>query len=214
MAPRAAVKEQAQEARARTAEAAARKRRLVSIYGRHVVQLRTAVEGRDHLGKTYVIERPITLKFNDHTCLVEPEQVELVENHPAYTGIGTPKLIAWEGDPLIPFNKEIGIRTIRGAIGTVPAAAQPPVENWDGLEPDTIRDLINLGSVPLRRAIVWEGSHRARPAVLMDLSEALGRGEAGAAEEPLGDEVTVSVASPETWGPPPGADTATEGMPH
>lgn len=214
MPPRAAVKEAAGEARERSTQAAARRRRLVSIYGQHMVLLEPPTEGRDNHGKTFTIERPKTLKFHDYMADVPEAWVELVENHPAFTGVGHPKMIAWEGDPLIPFNRQMPIRTIQGAVGAMPGQPQPPLEGWDSLEPDTIRERINDGVVPIRRAIAWEAGHRARPAILLDLAEALGAGTAGPDEavEPLSD-VVATVASPETWGPAPTVGSVTEGAP-
>lgn len=213
MPPRAAVKEAAGEARERSTQAAARRRRLVSIYGQHIVVLEPTVEGRDNHGKTYTVERPKTLKFHNYMCVVPPEWIDLVEDTPAYTGVGQPKTIAWEGDPLVPFNKQMPIQTIQGAIGAIPGQPRPPLVDWDSLEPDEIRERINEGVVPVRRAIGWEAAHRARPAVLLDLAEALGSGTAGP-DEPAGElDVVATVASPETWGPAPAVGSVTEGAP-
>jgi hypothetical protein len=209
-----ALMEKAEAIRDRTAQAQKQKRRLVAIYGQLHVVLKPTQEGRDAMGRSYTVERGVTLKFNDHVCtgttdgrpLTDPEIQELVESHKCFTGgPAQPKFMAWEGDPLIPYHRQMPIQTIQGAIGAGPRPVAPPLPNWESLEPDEIRAALNGGEVPVQKAMVWEAEHRRRPAVLLDLAEALGRGQVG---PPVDDppEVVAIPALPEAFGPAMGGN--------
>jgi hypothetical protein len=200
----------ASDVRDRELAARTRKRTLVAVHGRLSVTLKPSVEGRDALGKSYVQERPIRLQFDGYTCssttdgrpLDDPEVLELIEASPAFRGSPVqPKVMAWEGDPLTPWNRQMPVQTIRGAIGAGPKPVQAPHPEWDTLEPDALRGLINEGTVNIQRAIHWEADHRRRPAVMLDLAEAMGRGVAGpdVVDDP---EVFAIAATPEVFGPP------------
>lgn len=206
-----ALKEQAEAVRDRTVQATKRKERLIGINGKLKVILKPSIEARDAYGKPYITERPVVLNFDGYVCtqtsdgrkLSDPEVIELIERSPAFRGSpNQPKVMAWEGDPLVPWNRQMPVRTLQGPIGVGPRPLSPPYPDWNSLEPDAIRGLINEGKVDPAKALSWEAQNRRRPAVLMDLAEATGRGQAGP-DEGLDDQVYAAAATPETFGPPP-----------
>ena len=207
-----ALMEKAEAIRDRAQEAALAKRRLVGVYGQLMVVLQPTLEGRDAQGRSYTVDRPVKLKFNDYMCdqttdgrpLTDPEVKALIEAHQAFVGgPAQPKLMAWEGDPLIATHRQMPIQVIQGAIGAGPRPIQPPLANWNSLEPDAIRTAINEGRVNTQQAMAWEVQNRKRPAVLLDLAEAIGRGEAGPPAEEA-PQVTAIPATPETFSAPMG----------
>lgn len=206
----ALLEEMATDARDRALETRTRRKTLVSVHGKLQVKLLPPIVQRDAYGKEYQAKRGIALHFDGYVChattdgrpLDDPEVLELIERHPAFTGTPIqPKVIAWEGDPLTPWNRQMPVQTIRGAIGAGPKPTQSPHPEWDTLEPEGVRELINTGNINIQRAIHWEADHRRRPAVMIDLADAMGRGVAGpdVAEEP---EVYAVAATPEVFGPP------------
>jgi hypothetical protein len=204
-----ALMERTEAVRDRVQEQAKRKDRLIAINGKLTVILKASESQRDNSGQAYMVKRPILLKFDGYTCnqtadgkpLTDPEIQELIEQHPAYVGTPVqPKVMAWAGEPLAPWNRQMPIQTIRGAVGAGPRPVEAPHPEWDTLEPDALRQLVNDGIVNIQRAIHWEADHRRRPAVMVDLAEAMGRGVAGpeVVEPP---EVYAVASTPETFGP-------------
>jgi len=203
----AALKERAEAVRDRELQTRTKRRTLVSVHGKLKLAIQSPIEARDAYGKPYIAEKGIMLNFDGYVCHQTSdgrsldEIADLIEAHPAFTGSPSqPKVVAWEGDPLVPWNRQMPIQTIRGAVGAGPRPVQPPHPEWDSLEPDSLRELVNAGAVNVQKATVWEAEHRRRPSVLIDLAEAMGRGIAGPDAAP-DDQVMAMVAPPESFGP-------------
>lgn len=195
--------------RDREMQARVEKRRLISVHGKLKLAIKSPIEARDAYGKPYIQEKGIMLNFDGYVCNQTSdgrsltEITDLIEQHPAFTGSPSqPKVVAWEGDPLTPWNRQMPVQTIRGAIGAGPRPQAPPHPEWDQADPDVLRELVNGGSINVQRATVWEAEHRKRPAVLIDLAEAMGRGVAGPDTVP-DDQVMAMAALPEAFGPAP-----------
>lgn len=146
---------------------------LFSLYRNHRVQLVPADDWYDPRGSRRTRDKGVMLAFQEYRCTVkDPEILELLMQHSAFTGIGEQKSIWFEDDAMgMPSPDRIGVRQGVQVIG--PMSPQPPVVGWDDLPVETMQELLDTRQVDPYRALAWERSNRNRGIVRRMIAQAI-----------------------------------------
>lgn len=148
--------------------------KLRSRYLGHKIELEAPAMQYLPNGGHVIVKPAKTIRFQNGMAEIDSEWLELLEQHPSFTGSSSgPRTVWLEEDPNAPTENR-GVRVIDGAMSaSTSAKAAAPTPDWDSETPANLRKIIASGRVNPHQAMEYEMTNGRRALVMNALVAAI-----------------------------------------
>ena len=113
-----------------------------------------------------------TIRFENNRAYVPEDWIAQLEQTQDFKE----NKVGYSNNPLMLFRGKSPLETVRGAMTRTKAEVKPPIDGWDEMPDDELRERIDAGDLlvsQLMACMAWEASHRRRAWVIVSITEAL-----------------------------------------